>query len=483
MQKRETRLLDKGWLIAFWINFIISLVFMIVIATVKFEESGSTKPSNVVAFANRLHAANDESTTIDEDVDRLLSEVKKTLLKAVGVGVGVGLGLTIIHFFYMTICPRFYIKFGIWLEVFLICGFCILPFFFNDDKTVGYLGFGFAGLVLLIAICVYCCCLKNFIEFTCLVFEMTVRIEKSHPAIFFVVFIQIIIQFIASLIYVTAFVFIAINRWSYYIYIYYLLCYYWVISTNYYVFYLISANLAANCYFLEGTPYLPNSIVWESVKKSTTKTFGSAAFAGFIAAIMSTLRQIAKQLGESDNAALKILSLLALCILCCLEAIFHHISRYGLFYVTVYNVPFLEGARRFTEISVKKFITTFFGECILDKALTFNSFIFAILALAIGVLISYVQYRSYMDAGDRVPALITIIFYPIIVLIFTEVFLWCLLNPADTITYALLICFTEFPERLKQVNTVQYDFFTYRYACSTARGSKNEQPQRPRSIS
>ena len=34
-QKKESGYLDKGWMIAFWINFAISLILMIVIVTVK----------------------------------------------------------------------------------------------------------------------------------------------------------------------------------------------------------------------------------------------------------------------------------------------------------------------------------------------------------------------------------------------------------------------------------------------------------------
>lgn len=484
-QNREFDCLDKGWMIAFWINFLISLVFMIVIATVRIEKKESSSTTQIIALASKAATEYGDSTQsfeltmTDEQLD---NEVKVSLLKAVGVGIGVGLGLTILHFFYMSFFPHFYIKFGLWLEVILICGFLCLPLFITNQKEVGYACVGMAVFVFLVFLCVFCCCLKDFIEFTCMVFEKTTTIEKSHPAIFLVIFIQIIIELVANIIYSAAFIFIAVNNWSYFVYIYYVFSYYWVVATNYYVFYLISANLAANCYFLDGTQYFPQNPIWDSVKKSLSKTFGSAAFAGFIAAIMSTLEHICDQLMNSDNNVMKIIGCIVYCILCCLQAIFHHISRYGLFYVTVYNVPFLEGARRFTEISCKKFITTFMGESILDTALTFNSFIFGLLSICLGIFLGWTQFKNYMDAKNEVAAIITIIFYPVFIIMFTEVFLWCLFNPADTITYSLFICFTEFPERLKTVNTVQYEFFVYRYACATARATKHDLPPRPAGI-
>jgi len=338
--------------------------------------------------------------------------------------------------------------------------------------------FGCMALIILLAACVICCCMKDFIEFTCIVFERTMQIERSYPAIFAVIGIQILIELVSNVIYSLALMFIAINHWSYYLYIYYLFSLYWAQCTNYYVFYLISANLAANCYFLEGTLFFPDNPVWDSVKRSTSKTFGSAAFAGFISALLTTLEHIAEELMKSDNVYVQIVGCIIYCILICLQTLFHYVTRYGLFYVTVYNVPFLEGARRFTEISVKKFITTFMAESILDTALNYNSFIFGILAILVGIGLGIGGFVANISSNPEY-AWFTIILYPVFVVIFTEVFLWCLLNPADTISYSLFICFTEFPERLKTVNQISYEFFVYRYACSTARATKNELPPRP----
>jgi hypothetical protein len=453
---------------------------MIIIASVKLEPSTSSSSSsyNITRLAQNIEQ-NHQSTPIAlGEVEDLAEELEKSLFKAVFIGVAVGFVLTLLHFGYMAVCPSFYVKFGLWVEVLLIAIFCCIPGFITKD-SLAPMYFAIGGVVVLIGICVYCCCLKDFIEFTCMIFEKTMKIEKGHPGIFFIVFIQIIIEFVINIIYAAAFIFIEINNWNYLIYIYYVLSYYWAIVTNYYVFFLISANLAANCYFLEGTEFFPENPLWDSVKRSLTKTFGSASFAGFIAAVMSTLEHIAEQMMDSDNNVLKLIGCIAYCILCCLQSIFHHVSRYGLFYVTVYNVPFLEGTRRFTELTVKKFITTFFGESVLNTAFTFNSFIFGVIAVVIGLIFSI---SILVGKENTVSRIFEAVMYPVFILMFTEVFLWCLLNPADTISYSLFICFTEFPERLKVINIVEYEMFSYRYACSTARATKNQLPPRPQCL-
>jgi len=487
-QKKEV-CLDKGWGIAFWINFVFTVVFMIVVAAKKLESTSVSDSENVTYLTNLAYTLSQKDIStpsvldIDDDDENITIDVgldvdAKEFYKAIGIGVAVGFVLTLIHFGYMVACPAFYIKFGLWVGVIFVCVMMAIVAFVQDDGNVRISIFVCIAFILLLAFCVFCCCLKDFIEFTCMVFERTTQIEKNSPAIFLVVFIQIIIEFIANFIYCLAFLYIAVNNWSYLIYIYYLFSYYWVIITNYYVFFLISANLAANAYFLEGTEYFPESPVWDSVKRSTTSTFGSASFAGFIAALLTTLETIAEQLMKSDNSYVKIIGCIVYCIVCCLQAIFHHISRYGLFYVTVYNVPFLEGARRFTEISVKKFINTFMGESILSTSLTYNSFIFMVFSIIIGVAIGIGYYEKFREE-NIVQAALLLVAYIIFTVMFTEVFLWCLLNPADTITYSLFICFTEFPERLKIVDNRQYEFFVYRYSCSTARATNNPLPPRP----
>jgi len=494
-QKRNDVCLDKCWFYAFYINLLIVIALMIAICSKNLDEpteETQETATEIVAFARSLssnvdkeitdYSYNSSNSTSNSTSDYFLSdeeydEIKLTLIKGVFIGIGVGLGLTVLHFAYMACNPTLYIKVGLWIGVGFIILVCIIPFFISP--AVAYPCLAVAGLILLIAICMYCFCLKDFIEFTCMVFEKTMQIEKNHPMIFLVCLIAIVIEFVFNIIFEFAFFFILLNQWSYVLYLYYLFSYYWVITTNFYTFYLISANLAALNYFLEGTEYYPENALWDSVKKSLTKTFGSASLAGFISAILYTLEYLASELMDADNIVLKIIGCICYCILCCLEAIFHHVSRYGLFYVTVYNVPFLEGARRFTEIQVKKFINTFMGECILETSLTYNSYVFGLISIVLGIVIGWGSFVYYMDKNMEVAAIITLVFYPIFVIFCTEIFLWVLLNPAETITYALFICFTEYPERLKIVNNVQYEQFVYRYSCSTARATNNPLPPSP----
>ena len=477
-QKSNVQCVDQGWLIAFWINFAITLVFMIIIATVKMEpDTKTTSTAQIIALAEKVSKENPSLKVLSDEVEDMDKALKRALMKAIGIGAGGGFVLTIIHFLYMMFSPRVYIKFGLWIGVIIVILICLIPYFIYP--LVGYIFLGIAAVVFISYLCVYCCCLKPYVEFSCMVFEMTTKIERSHPMIFLVIFIKIIVDSVLNLIYSFAFTFIVYNEWSPYIYIYYLLSYYWAISTNYYVFYLISANLAANCYFLEGTEYFPENPLWDSVKRSVTKTFGSAACAGFIAAVLNVLTKIARRLKRQDNIVLKIIGCIALCILCCLKAIFRHISRYGLFYVTVYNVPFFEGSRRFAEISVKKFITTFMGESIVGTALSMNSFLFILISIAAGIGLGWKSCEDQWNSGHEFEAIFILILYPIFFIMFTDAFLWCLLNPADTISYALFICFTEYPDRLKVTNAQQYEVFCYQYAVSTARASNNEIPQKP----
>jgi hypothetical protein len=141
----------------------------------------------------------------------------------------------------------------------------------------------------------------------------------------------------------------------------------------------------------------------------------------------------------------------------------------------------MEGCRRFVENSVKKFSLVFINECILTEVFIWNYFAFGAISVALAILIGWESF-VYLDNNTITLAKAFTFLYKFFALIFTEIFIWCSINPTIAISYQLFVCFTEYPERLKTINGVHYEAFNHQYICSIARANNNPIPPKPEGI-
>lgn len=320
--------------------------------------------------------------------------------------------------------------------------------------------------------------------------EYSTKVLRKHLTIFLLVLVMMLINMLVSVIFAFSVVCIVLSSLHYATYIYSVFTLFWIQSTNYYIFYTICANVTAVTYFLEDTQYMPASPLLNAIKRSLTVTFGASCFAGILTAIVETLE-------DQFKAAIKKLPCHGCCCCCCIvECIISccvkligDLNKLGLFYSTVYGVPYLEGCRRFLEMKVKKFIDVFIGECILDKASKWNSFFITQFSTCCVLFAAWKhitnlfpenQVQSETDYFDRTISIILLmIVYAVLNWAVQIVLNQALLVPVNTTCFATMICFAEYPNRLKSTNSELYEQFAYKYSYATAKASGQAPPQQP----
>jgi hypothetical protein len=224
--------------------------------------------------------------------------------------------------------------------------------------------------------------------------------------------------------------------------VYCLFSFYWITLTLGYVAYLTFCGVGSSWYFLNDTPYLPRSPTWESYKRAWTTSFGSAAIAGFLLAVIQTLKALANTEG-SKSQAIDCLRCIAMCILAVLEVCIKMITRYALIYCATFGVPFKEGCRRWGELGFKKLVDCLISGNVIGECLFINWLVFS----GGGALLSYgIGYASITDnVSPKFGAAVT----AVIGLLVTIAIYAILSKPIQAISDTVLICFSEAPDQLQ----------------------------------
>lgn len=402
-QTANTKWNDLFWTIIFWINFVATLGFF-GYGMYKFSiDYGSPMPIFLHVY-----------------------------MKPVLIGLGIALGVNIIHFCYVSFAPLIYIKMGFLIGVFLSAACCIFP----SVKLDNYYFFLYPGFMLLFALIMWCIC-RPYFEVSAGILKQTCTLIRRYPSIIFLAIFQVIIDILINVIFCILVFVVEDLQISPWIYIYVVFSYLWISFTFSYVTYLTGAGLAASWYFLADTPHFPKHPVWQSFKRACTTSFGSAALAGFLLAVVETIKQLVSDSGSSDNILMCALRCVLLCILAILEAFIKWMNRYALIYCAIFGVPLKEGCRRWAELSCHRFVSVIASGCVISRALTYNLFLFTVMSGLIGVIVM-------MSASD----IIIMITACSAVIISLASFI-ILERPIETMSDTLLVCFAECPERLR----------------------------------
>ncbi|KAK8864983.1 hypothetical protein M9Y10_010511 [Tritrichomonas musculus] len=435
--KSNHRYNDLGWLIAFWINFAatVGVIAWICISYKDYLSNDDYRPNY---YNNNRH--DDEPGDLDSN----------DLLKTLGFGFLIAVALNIFHYCFCTFAPVAYIHVGLIVNIIVSILLCILPVLTGNYWFILY-----PVINVLFSICIYCCC-RKYIKLSAEILRVTCKILCRYPSYFFLVFLESIWESVICVAFTLAFYFVSAANITYFIYIYLVFSYFWITITFGYVTYMIGAGLGSSWYFLNNTEYFPSSPVWESFKRSMTTSFGSASLAGFLLAVVNTLRAII-QSGDtsSDNSTtamvLCVLKCIALCILNVLEACISFINRYALIYCATFGVPFKEGCRRWCELSCHKFVDVIMsGNCI-SLSLVYNGLVFVVGAGLLGYGLGYLLYKDTdkVETAELIICIFAVCFTLSIFAIF--------LQPVSTVSDTLLVCFAEEPNQMKTADNSLYE--------------------------
>lgn len=427
--KKETRCNDVAFTILFLINFVATFVLLgyLVVKGKEYTSGSSSDPSYVT----------------DPDLN------SKMLTKAIGYSIALAIAINIVHFCYASFASVIYVKFGLFIGVVFAALMCLFP-----AISYGIWASLVFPVIMFFFSLIFYCIARPYIEFSAAVMKKCTQLICRYPSILLLVVLQSIIDIAISVMFAVIIYYVEVCQISAAVYIYVILSYFWITITTGYVVYMTGAGLAASWYFLNGTEYFPKSPVWQSFKRACTTSFGSAAYAGLILAVIQTLKTLVNMSGNSDNTLLNVLRCIAMCILNILEACVRWITRYALIYCAIYGVPFKEGCRRWAELSCKRFCDVLIEGCVISQVLTYNFFVFVIGAALIGLGVGYLAFPDNDTAKIFVPC-------------FTAIFMCCIFliysQSIEVMADTIFVCFAESPDNLKTTANELYESMSQTY--------------------
>ena len=409
---------DLPFLVLFWINFAITVILAII---------------SICKASDKIKTKFHLETNSDDLFDTQITKGKFILYVVIALGISIAVNAG--HFCFATFAPYVYVKLGLFIGLAIVVVTTLIMSFFTTFWCMLVV-----LLFFIIAIIAYCI-MKDYITMSASILKQSCALIRRNPSVLLLCLFQSVLEVIINIVF-GAFIFsVEFIGWSAWTYVYIVFSYYWTTVTFGYVVYMTGAGFAASWYFLNGTGFMPSSPVWSSYKRAMTTSFGSAACAGFLIAIIEALKHIV----ESDNnnngndngcTAMCVLKCIAMCILNCLEAFVSWMSHYGLIYCAIYGVPYSEGCRRWAEISCKKFANVLISGCVISNVVSYNLFTFGVVACFIGYCVGLIFGKA--------AAIICCVF----TCIFTFSIFILLEQPLYTISDTLLICFSEAPEKL-----------------------------------
>lgn len=387
----------------------------------------------------------------------------------------------LIHLFYAILFPKIYIKFHLVLSmVFSVIPAILLfmpqasSFRQGDNSLWGIIiTLGFAGLGIWSFFY-----LQKYVDTSAQLMKASATLLKKHPSLLLIEMIQSFILLIINILYFVSLTAIrtcsSTVQFNPMIYVYGVFTYYWIIMTIYYTCYMTTAGVIGYEFYLRDTDSMPKNIVFYSFKRSITTNFGSAVFAGFILAIIQTLKFLVEFLNpknrknkkkkkensddddndKDDSQMAKILLYVLYyalnCILSLLESYFSFMSRQALVYCAVFGCSYKEGCDRYHNNNFSAKISKLQHESIISGATSTNYLLFMVLA---GVAVYYGQSMIYHDNTDFV--LMSVVFTEFLMLVFYTFINSLVTTASDT----LFLCYLENPNSFLASNPELFQKF------------------------
>lgn len=460
--ERTSRCHGLSWSILFLVNLTITffVTYYVINSTVGFELS-------MKMFTSNLDNVDEIKETDNQNFYLTMKYVKRSIKFAVVATVISNL----LHLFYVITFPKTYIQVHLVLNLIysLIPAICLfLPqtasFRQGSNSLWGiFITLAFAGLGIWSF--QY---LRKFVDTSAALMKSAATLLKKHPSLLLVEIIQSFVLLSINIVYMVCIT--AIQNYSEtvhfnpLIYVYGVFTYYWIIMTVYYTCYMTIAGVIGYEFYHRNTGTIPNNLVFSSFKKAITTNFGSAVFAGFILAIIQTLKFLVEFLNpenrkkkkkekkdnddddkKEDSAALRILLYVLYislnCVLSILESYFSYMSRQALVYCAVFDCSYKEGCTRFHQQGFLNRINKLQHESMISGATGTNYILFAILA---GVAVYYGQSLIFHDEHEHL--LLSVLFTEVLMIVFYTFTNSLVTTTSDT----LFLCYMENPSSLNR---------------------------------
>lgn len=453
---------DLGFLIAFWINFALTIGIFIWVAVAfknKYDECKENGDGFFIGFGGikAIEFKYDDDYPNDPDPEpypdpdpeegTVIYFEPKQLLICAGVGFGISIVFNIIHYLYVTFGAQIYIRAGLIIGLILSVGIAVVLIIF----TKKYLVLLFPGFMLLLTIVIFFC-MRKYIDLSSKILGLTCKVLCRYPSYFFVVLLGAIWESIITVAFALAIFGVIYAKIPWPLIIYLVFSFYWITLTFGYTTYLIGSGLASTWYFLNETDYFPSSPVWEAFKRAMGPSFGSAALAGLLLAIVETLRSMVENSGKNNKGG-DCVRCCAICLLKGLECCIKFINKYALIYCATFGVPFTEGCRRFAELFCKRFLGVLFGGNMIGLELVFNGLIIIIGGTLLGYGLAHLIFQNEEKDVKTLMKNFTLVFS----LFFTFAIFVIFSKPIITVSDTLLVCFAEDPEALKTSEEELYE--------------------------
>lgn len=365
----------------------------------------------------------------------------------------IALVFNIAHFFYAVLIPRQYIIIG------LVVGFVLTILsaisLWISARDLSVLIFPAIGLIYTLVIYWF---MRKYIKFSSCVFYQTCRLIVRNPCILGFTFLGFVVSAL-----VCTFFLVAIGLTSngdLFMLIWFIFSFFWTFLTVYYVIYLTIAGFAGTWYFLTDTQYYPDSPVWQSFKRASTTSLGSASIAAFFLALVKTIKFLIS-ICDPESSCGSIVYCVALCLISIIEMLVIEINAYGLIYCALFGVPFGEGCIRFLRMDGQGLCRTLLSSCCISTAVNYNMVIFVFVAALAGLLAGYlIFYKNTENTGDGMDLMIFTLCYSGS---FTLGLFFVVAPLLITISDTIFVCYAEHPERLKTTASELDDVFNRLY--------------------
>lgn len=201
-----------------------------------------------------------------------------------------------------------------------------------------------------------------------------------------------------------------------------------------------------------------SSAVTASFLRSTTTSFGSICFGSLLTAIIKALRQIVQSArndqGRNDNG---ILLCLAECLLGYLEGIMLYFNKYAFIYCGLYGYDYLTAGRNVVSLFDARGWTVIINDDMVQNCLQLSCFVLSCLSGCTGMLITFVQGGSWLDALSEEDGSNKFIAAFSIAFIFGLIISSILMGVIDSAVSTALVCFAESPSDLHRHHPDLYE--------------------------
>lgn len=461
MNAQSTEYHSLMWSFVFYINLALTfLVFYYVVnQTVGFKiglQMISKDFSDLTEFKNEYPEFNNSEFYIT------LKNVKQSLK----IAIGATLISNLLHLIYLIVFPSFYIQLHLITTLILSFVPAILLFLPQTSSFVqgNYSIWGIIGALFSVGLGIFSYTYrKKYVKTSASILKTSAQLLKKHPSLLLVQIIQsflllvLNIMFTLSATVIRSFPDVNFNPL---VYVYGVFTYYWIIMTIYYTCYMITAGVIGYEFYLGDSQSKPKNLVLFSFKRAMTQQFGCAALAGFILAIIQTLKFLLEFLSpenrrnrkkkknsdededEKENFATKILLNILYytlsCILSLAESFFSFMSRQALIYCAIFGCSYKEGCNRFHSKGIMDRINKLQHESIISGALGTNYLLFMIIT---GAFVSFTQSKLSSDSSL---VFLSVFLTEILMLTFFTFVNSLITTSSDT----LFLCFLENPSAL-----------------------------------